>query len=314
MDTGLRRYRSSFALEQCGHLEGGRFCSRWYRGLGEDMEWLRLSLDGPEAPHVRVYTCQIPPAAFDWAGSAPALEGNSCDLLLYGVRGRYLAFTVEPGNALQGFSLTFPGRSITEGLPSVLQGDDTLRALLAVYQSGYMDLNRDIRDFPRRLDPAQPDAVPHLSRWLGALRWSSDPVVAQTLLPHASLLNRMRGTPRALRLLSQLITGFPCQIVEGWQLGSGSGDSRERAHLRRLYGDLGEGITILVPSSASRQAVDRLRALLPDFVPLGVRYALVHLEDGAPMDSHCYLDENAVLTPQPHSELDGSETDEVMLE
>lgn len=298
MESGLRRYRSSCDLSQCGQWEGGRFRSKWYRGLGRQMEWLRLKLDGQGPFHVRVYACDTPPEDFHAVEEVPALEWTAGDLILYGIRGWYLAFTVEPGALLEGFELTFPGRSIAEGLPFVLQGDDTLRTLLAVYQSGYMDLNGELRDFPRRLDPTAPDALPELPCWLGARRWTMDPSVTKKLLPDVPLLARLRGTRRGLTLLARLVTGYSCQVVEGW----------------RLYGQPGEGVTLLLPAQVSRGDADAFRALLPDFIPLGVPYRLIHLEDGAPMDGDSYLDENTVLTEQPMCMLDGPETDEVLLE
>lgn len=291
METGeLRRYRSSWDLDQCGRLEGGVFRSRWYAGLGPGMEWLRLTLDGPEGLRVRVYARDTP--LEEPEAGVPALERTANDLLLYGVRGRYLTFSVEPGAELRGFTLSFPGRSIAEGLPAVLQDDPTLRALLAVYQSGYLDLNSRLRAFPGRLDPGRPDALPQLARWLGAERWAADPAAGRKLLPQAALLARLRGTRRGLQLLSRLLTGHPC----------------------RLAGDGGAKLHILASAQADRTDVNQLRRVLRDFIPAGVPYTLIHLEDGAPMDGHCYLDENAVLTEPPAWELDGPETDELCLE
>ena len=301
MEEPLRHYRSSHDLNQCGVYEGQRFRSRWFLGLERGMEWLRLVLEGPAA-WVRVYACDTPPGEFGAVESAPALERRAGDLLLYGVRGRYLAFTVEPADGLRGFTLSFPGRSIAQGLPFVLQGDEALRRLLAVYQSGYQDLNRRMRDFPQRLDPTHPEALPQLPRWIGARRWTRDAAAAKKLLPHAPLLARMRGTRRCLLLLSELVTGCTCRVVEAWQAGQ---DSRK--------GTFGEGVTVLVPARASREDVQHLRALLPDFIPLGVPYTLIHLEDGAPMDGHSYLEENTVLSEQGASLLDGPDGGEVVL-
>lgn len=311
MEPELRRYRSSYDLTQCGTYESGRFRSQWYRGFRRQMEWLRLCLDGPEQFHVRVYVCDTRPEDFREAEAAQALERMANDLLLYGVRGQYLSFTVEPAEQLRGFTLAFPGRSIVEGLPNALQGDETLRTLLAVYQSGYIDINAQMREFVSRLDSRRPNALPQLSRWIGAGRWTMDPAVTPKILPHAPLLARLRGTRRGLLLLAKLITGYDCQVVEGWRLDK---LGRERADIQRLYGASGETITVLVPAQASREDVELLRALLPDFIPLGAPYSLIHLEDGAPMDGYSYLDENTILTEQAACELDGPETDEVILE
>ena len=59
---------------------------------------------------------------------------------------------------------------------------------------------------------------------------------------------------------------------------------------------------------------ERFRALLPDFVPLGMPYRMVHLEDGAPMDGYSYLADNGVLTEERVSQMDDTEADDVILE
>lgn len=314
MDNRLRHYRSSCDLRQCGSIEQGRFRSRWYLGLSRGMQWLRLTVEGKCRMHVRVYACDLPPEDFREVEDKPVLERTANDLLLYEVKGQYLAFTVEPGDALRSFVLSFPGRSIAEGLPIILQGDDTLRALLAVYQSEYMDITKEIHAFPARLNPAYPDALQQLPRWIGAQQWMSDGSAAPKILPHAPMLARLRGTRRGLQLLATLVTGYPCRIME---MGCGVNSDRnvrEWADCRQPATKSDAAISVLVPSCAARKEVQCLRMLLPDFIPVGVSYTLIHLQDSAPMDGHSYLDENASLTEPPACELDGAEVDEVMLE
>lgn len=314
MEERLRRCRSSWDLNQCGVYEGSVYRSQWWRGLGRQMEWLRLTLEGTELFHTAVYVCDDPPEEFGPPGGAPALRRDANDLLLYGVRGRYLTFTVEPGEKLTGFTLTFPGRSIVEGLPAVMQGDDTLRALLGVYQSRYMDLNQAMRAFPDRLDPVSPEALPQLPQWLGASRWAMDSQGARAVLPWAAQLARMRGTRQGLLLLARLVTGYSCRVVESWKLERMGQSTKEQEGIRTICGVEREKVAILVPAQVSQADAERFRALLPDFVPLGVPYRMVHLEDGAPMDGYSYLDDNGVLTEERVSQMDDTEADDVILE
>lgn len=314
MEETLRRCHSSWDLRQCGVYEGGMYRSRWWRGLSRQMEWLRLTLEGTGPFHTAVYVCEHPQEDLEPPEGGPVLERDANDLLLYGVRGRYLAFTVEPGEGLTGFTLTFPGRSIDEGLPAVMQGDDTLRAFLGVYQSRYMDLNQAMRDFPARLDPANPEALPQLPRWLGASRWAMDDHVAKLVLPQAHRLARMRGTHQGLVWLAQLVTGSPCRVIEGWKLEQMGPNPLDQGNVRALYGIEREGVVILVPSQVSSADAKRFRALLPDFVPLGVPYRMIHLKDGTPMDGYSYLDDNGVLTEEKGCQLDDTELGDVILE
>ena len=276
MGPELRCYRANRDLTRCGVTEGTVFRSRWYRGLEPGMEWLRLTLEAAPSLQVQVWAADAPGGPFAPAAGEPALQRTANDLSLYGVRGQYLSFTVRPAAALRSYTLYFPGRSIAEGLPAILQKDEGLRRLLAVCQAGYLDLNRAMKHFPARLDPHAPDALPDLARWVGAGRWSADETTLRRILPYAVLLTRLRGTRRGLVLLTRLVTGRSARILET--------PGRSPA------------VTILLPVSVSAADAQRLRALLRDFIPLGLTYDLICLQDGGPMDGHTYLEENAVLT------------------
>lgn len=313
MEQAIRRYRSDRDLSLCGRQEHGRYRSRWYRGLRPGMEWLRLSLTVSGQVLVRVYAADDEPAGGIEA-MEPALERAAPDILLYGVKGLSLCFTAEPGDALQGYELTFPGLSVDSLLPSVMQGDDTLRKLLGVYQSLYMDLNRELSAFPDRLAPLGPDPLPELPRWLGASSWMGLGLPEQKLLAAAAELNRLRGTPKALRLLASLVTGQACEVVEQFQWDGTMQSVQEREDCARLYGTDRSGVTILFPANVSQESLTKLKAVLDDFIPLGVPYTVIRLEEGAELDGHSYLDSGARLTDPPPAELDGPEDGEWILE
>lgn len=300
----LRRYRSHTDLAQCGRFEGGGYRSRWYRGLAPGMEWLRLSLDGVQGARVRVYACDAPPPQWE-DGLPPSLERTAADLLLYGVKGLYLCFTVEPARGLRGYELAFPGLSIDSLLPAVLQGDGTLRKLLGVYQSLYMDLNRELDAFPRRMDPQGASPLPQLPLWLGADGWAQSGADAGRLLAAAPLLNRLRGTRRGLRLLVELLTGRSCRIVERFQWSVRTHPAGELDACARLYGRGGCQVAVLLPPETPRADLNRLEAVLDDFIPLGVPWRVARLEEGAVLDGHSYLDGGARITQPPPPRLDG---------
>ena len=119
MEQTIRRYRSDWDLARCGQFENGIYRSRWYLGLRPGMEWLRLSLAVSGPVYVRVYAADDPPTGSVYE-MEPVLERIAPDLLLYGVEGLSLCFTVEPGEALISYELTFPGLSIDSALPGVM--------------------------------------------------------------------------------------------------------------------------------------------------------------------------------------------------
>ena len=313
MEQTIRRYRSDWDLAQCGQFENGIFRSRWHPGLRPGMEWLRLSLAASGQVLVRVYAAddQAPGSVYEME---PVLERTAPDLLLYGVKGFSLCFTVEPGDALKSYELTFPGLSIDSALPSVMQGDDTLRKLLGIYQSLYMDTNRELSRFPEQLSPNSPDPLPGLHRWLGASSWMGLGLPERKLLAAAVELNRLRGTKKGLQLLVRLVTGQPCEIAEQFQWEDGIRSTRERDDCKRLYGGGESGVTLLFPAGTSLEKLSLLKTVLDDFIPLGVPYSVVRLEATAAMDGHSYLDGGAEILDPPPAELDGPENGEWILE
>lgn len=316
MAERLRRYRSDQDLCRCGIYENpDSYRSQWYQGSGVGMEWLRLSLKGVRAAQVRVYAVDEPPE--DWDGFLePSLERRAGELLLYGVRGQFLCFTVSPARDLTGYALSFPGRSIDAGLPSVMQGDETLRRFLGVYQSTYMDLNQEGTHFPGRLDPMAEDALPELKYWLGAARWMRDTSQLPRLLSAAPALNRMRGTRRGLDLLLQVVLGGRGELVEHfqWQSRAAGMSAQEREDCARLYGADRTGAVLLLPEDTPPATLRFLEDVLEDFIPLGVACSILTLQAGAPMDGHSYLDNNAELSDPPPPTLDETSLYDLSLE
>lgn len=272
---------------------------------------MRLSLDVETEVRVQVFSCDSP----DEDEDAPAMERDGRDLLLYGVYGQFLRFTVAPGTALSGFELSFPGLSIDAGLPAVMQGDATLRRLLGVYQALYMDTNRALAAFPERLDPMSEDAVPGLGDWVGAACWRQrDEETVRKLIAAAPRLNRMRGTSLGLRSLLRLIAGRDCWLVESfrWQDRKLSADEREAC--AGLYGRDAVGAAVLLPAGVPDSALRALKNVIEDFVPLGVEWTLLTLNDDAPIGGNCYMDVNACLADPPPALMDEAELGTLLLD
>lgn len=313
MEQRVRRYRSDRDLRQCGFFEGTRYRSQWYQGTANGMEWLRLSLEGVTAGKVCFFAADLPPEAWD-ASMEPVLVREAADLSLYGVHGRYLAFTVEPADGLQGFTLSFPGRSIDAGLPFVMRDDATLRQFLAVYQSAYMDTNQQAARFPGRLDPYDPEMLPDLRFWVGAAQWMRDTAQLPELLAAAPMLNRMRGTRRGLEHLIKLVTGGRGEIIEDFQWRDQPLNLEERTNCTRLYGGERASVVLLLPADTTSAAMRFLEHILDDFIPLGETYSILQLKEGAELDGHFYLDVNSMLREPPPAAMDESDLDDLILE
>lgn len=313
MDQRVRRYRSDRDLRKCGVFEGSKYRSQWYQGIANGMEWLRLSLEGTATGKISVYTTDIPTEEWD-PSMVPVLVRETTDLSLYGVHGRFLAFSVESADGLKGFTLSFPGRSIDAGLPFVMRDDATLRQFLAVYQSAYMDTNQQAARFPGRLDPYDPEMLPDLGLWVGAARWMWDTIQLPSLLASAPKLNRMRGTRQGLEQLIKLVTGGRGQIIEDFQWRDQPLNLEERSNCTRLYGGEQASVVVLLPADTTSSAMRFLEHVLDDFIPLGESYSILQLQEGAELDGHYYLDVNTTLQEPPPAAMDESDLDDLTLE
>lgn len=314
MDQRFRRYRSDWDLKRCGIYDSaGGYRSQWYQGFCDGMEWHRLSLSGLSDAQVQVYATDQPPDI--WDGTlVPVMERQASDLSLYGVKGRFLCFTVTPADALTSYTLTFPGRSIDSALPLILRDDATLRQFLAVYQSAYMNTNQQAACFPGRLDPYAEDSVPELKLWLGAMRWMHDAPCEEALLREAPRLNRMRGTRNGLARLLEIVTGGRGELVEDFQWKNQPLSASEQEDCARLYGNEHASVSLLLPANTSTATYRFLKDVLEDFIPLGVSYSILQIHEGTAMDGHSYLDMNAELSDPPQAVMDGSDLDDLILE
>ena len=190
----------------------------------------------------------------------------------------------------------------------------TLRQFLAVYQSLYMDANQQAARFPGQLNPRSEDALPNLKLWVGAARWMRDAPCMPDLLAAAPRLNRMRGTRPGLELLISLVTGGRGALVEDFQWRGQPLSAGEREDCVRLYGGEPPSAALLLPADTSDAALRFLESVLEDFIPLGVSYSILQLQDGAAMDGHSYLDANAQLQEPPRAALDETDLDDLTLE
>ncbi len=168
-----------------------------------------------------------------------------------------------------------------------------------------MDVNRELSAFPERLSPESPNPLPDLHRWLGASSWMEPGLPERELLAAAIELNRLRGTKKGLRLLSRLVTGQTCEIVEQFQWENQIRPARERDSCKRLYGGGQPGVTLLFPAGTPAEKLSALKGVLEDFIPLGLPYTAVRLEDTATLDGHSYLDSGAETADPPPARLDG---------
>ena len=165
----------------------GYFVSRIYDSGQGGTEWNRLELDISagvafkvcvwladdmgEADYVREAE-----ELFEYVKSNAQYISNYREVLLYGRGGgRYarLAVKIFPGEktgekVFRGYRMTFPKESFTRYLPAIYQGNEQLERFLAVQESLYLELERDIDSFAGSMDYELCDGPPEkVADWLG---------------------------------------------------------------------------------------------------------------------------------------------------
>ena len=246
---------------------------------------------------------------------------NGTDVLLHQARGRYLWFMAELYGTddsywgIGNIMLYFPEQSWLNYLPSVYDrreaGDTFLNRYLAIFQSLYDDLSREINHIPGYLDPEATDeeTLTWLAGWLGIHHvklWSGAGL--RFLVSHAGQLYGGRGTKQGIKDFVRLYTGEPPLIVEPHQLQRFAGNPQMYKLLRELYGSDPNVFLIIIRASClptAREFAD-LSRIIEDVKPAWMGFKLVTLRPYILLDSYSYLGINSVLSPYRSFELNGS--------
>lgn len=327
----------------------GVFISRLLDGMEEGLVWHRMTLQllsDHELPFsISFYACDqdlllvegVPRPISQLIGlSEQALSmdekkalflpmkkytvSGSTDLLLHQVRGRYLWFMAEFYKAadepvgIRHMMVYFPEQSWLSYLPAVYDrrsaGDTFLGRFLAIFQSMYDDLGREIASIPRYLDPeaAHKETLMWLAGWLGIhhVQLWSEPAL-RYLVSHGSELYGMRGTKQGIAQFVRLYTGELPLIAEQHKIEDFSDDPIQYRLLGELYGTDPNVFTIFVRAAClpTPREFSDLRRIIEDVKPAHMEFKLVTLRPYILLDSYSYLGINSVLSQYRSLELNG---------
>lgn len=286
----------------------GIFVSRVYDSGERGTEWNRLELDiSPNAAlEVRVWIDddmqeeEIPQGAEELyayvAGNAQYVS-NYREMLLYGKGcGRYarLAIKVFPKDTAEkqmfrGYRLTFPKETFTCYLPTIYQNNEQLERFLAVQESIYLGLERDIESFAVNMDYELCDRhLKKLVKWMGwgELAEMDDADILRKLLKTGVSLISRKGTCSYYTELTEILIGKKAVIIE-------------EPELRRA--------TLLIlerPEDGWEAKMEWVRKN----VPIGIQMEIVVLHKTDMLDGQCFLDVTACLA-DTESELAGGGID-----
>lgn len=237
---------------------------------------------------------------------------NQKDMLLYELEGRYLYIVIEVyGRGKGQISNLFvdnQGDLFMDTFPEVYREHGSFfHRYMSIFSSVYMDFQEKIQQVPQLLDidTAPVELLPIFGQWMG-LDVSGDFLSEERLrilIKEAYTLNRRKGTRTALARICEIVLGEDVVILEKNVLRENT-----QADNQELYEDLyGAGtydVTLLVHTYVPENQKSQLMFLLNQFKPVRSRLKVRFLEQRGSLDSHVYLDMNAVAVDTQGAVLD----------
>lgn len=330
--------------DEPGGAGRGGFISRVLDSREKDTEWHRLVFDvsgGEGAPYrVTVYAGDslalpggqgdVPGLLADESLSFEEKLGRMesfvkkrtagfCDILLFGIRGRYLWISVEiysqggPPPKLGQFRFYFPKQSWMKYLPEVYQASDQdqfLERYLAVFQMLYESMNEQIRGIPALLDVdrTEKEYLVWLAGWLdiaGSHMWTEQQL--RQLLKEGISLYKMRGTREGLRRMIRLYTGGEAYVVEHHQVEPYLDDENGRERLGRLYGSSSYVVSVIMKKEyvPTQKEYHSLLRVIEEAKPAQMEVNLIILEPYMYLGGHTYMGINSAFGEYRNLTLDG---------
>ena len=245
---------------------------------------------------------------------------NPRDILLHQISGRYFWFLAEifgkgtGRSAVRGIRVYFPRETWLSYLPAVYGEEKKsaafLEQFLGIFQSMYQDMERKIEHSGAYMDPAGGDEK--MLRWIAGwldisavYLWRGDRL--RKLLEEAADLFSMRGTRQGLIRLVELYTGEKPLVVEPFQVREFLKKDGKGECLRRLYGDDGYTVLLLVREEriARQEDYQAVCRIAETMVPAHISVKIMPLKSMFFLGNYSYLGINSRLGHYRPLRLDG---------
>lgn len=229
----------------------------------------------------------------------PASSGTEAWLSL---RGRWLWLGLELTGSgrrppqVNAVSLRMEGEHMADYLPAIYQEQDFTYRFLSVFNSMFQDLEEEIEDFPRQLDPrsASPEMLEYLSSWL-CMEPEMDPDVLRGRFPGVLEEYETLYTRAGIQRSVERLTGVKPWIIEHFMVDPNSPDCADPALYRRLYGEEPYRFFLLLPQRtfAHQAQMERFLDQMRELIPAETEFELVLLKPSIQLDWHTYLGINS---------------------
>ncbi len=245
------------------------------------------------------------------------------DMLLYGIRGRFLYLAIEVLGAGEGsidhLRVDVKGDQFMDAFPAVYREDNGFfHRFLSVFSSIYNDLDHEIERLPQLLDAEKcpRECLKVYAGWLG-INLSGDFLSEEAerqFVREAYDLNRKKGTRGCISRVIEIVLGETPVILESNTVKS----YLERGEMKESEAFAGGiyDVNILIRTPLSDTDKKQLYFLLNQFKPIRSRLHLIQLMETSILDDEVYLDMNAVIGGETVGVLDDNMvlTEEVILD
>ena len=278
--------------------------------------WSRVSLEAalPEQGGVRVYARASDTPAW------PELERLRADEqitlrelfgpsvcagteLWLNLTGRWLWLGVElTGSGAQrprvdAVRVLMEGDHMTDYLPAIYREQDFTTRYLSIFTAMYQDMEREIEEFPRQLDPesASAEMLSYLASWL-CMEQEDEATLRRRFTGVLDEYERMY-TPEGIRRSVERLTGAVPVIIEHFSVDPNDPACSDPELYRRLYGENPYRFFILLPREtfSSQRQMERFAERMRELIPADTEFELILLKPGAQLDWQSYLGMNASI-------------------
>lgn len=234
---------------------------------------------------------------------------NAQDVLLHSLQGQYVWVMVRViplENAvckIEGMRLEFPKYTFTQYFPEIYQENAFFERYIGVFQSVYLDLEREVSALPVRLDyeSTDPETLAELASWLGIDNSARvfDAAQLRYMIAHLDVFQGGKGTKQALAQVIELACGVKPNIIEQFRWDTQGASPQRQALHSSLYGVSGNDFCVILDVSQRDKPLPiskmQLERLIESYTMLGTNFHLVLLQKESHCDTHCYLDINSQL-------------------
>ncbi len=244
---------------------------------------------------------------------------NAQDVLLHSLQGQYVWVMVRVSPLegatceIEGLRLEFPKYTFTQYFPEIYQENKFFERYIAIFQSVYLDMEREVAALPARLDyeSTNPETLLALASWLGIDTSAHvfTPEQLRHMITHIDLFQGGKGTKQALEQVITLVCGIQPKIVERFRWNIQDANPHRRALHSALYGASGNDFCVILDVSQEGACLPidkvQLEHLIESYTVLGANFQLVLLQKASHCDTHCYLDINSQLAIPQAAEVTG---------